>query len=123
MLNSPASNNRECVQIPGSRQQLQGLLGHHSVFGLGNDKEMRFDVFYSLMQCIAELVKILFVKENLVLLVFLFPDALALGNRNIEILFGFRRLDVEKVRALTCPHAFGEDFVLVVVFQGDSLPE
>ena len=50
-------------------------------------KQLVLDVVYRLIQRIPELLEVFFVEENLVFLILLFPYTLALGNRDVEVLF------------------------------------
>jgi hypothetical protein len=54
-----------------------------------------------------------------VLFVFIVTDALAFGDRDVEVFFRLRRLHIEEIRTLSRPHALREDliFVAVVLFQ------
>ena len=92
------------------------LLGAHAL------QELCLNVLHCLGQGVLELFEIFLVEENLVLLVFLFTYALALCDRDVEVLFGLGCLHVEEVRAFPSPHPFGEQLVFVAVgFQGLSL--
>jgi len=77
---------------------------------------------HGLIEGFRELVKIFFVQEDLMLLIFLRSNPLALCNGDVEVLFGFRGLHIEKVRPLPCTHSLRENFVLVVIFHFDNLP-
>jgi len=81
-------------------------------------KKLALDIVHRLIQRISKLLEILFVEEDLVLFVFLFPHTLALGDRDVEILLGFRGFHIKEVRALAGPHPLREDLILIRVFQG-----
>src|SRR5512143_1106668 len=75
-------------------------------------EELLVDLYHRLLERLAKLVEILLVEEDLVFLVLVVAHAFALCNRDIEILFGFRRFHIEKVRPLSRAHPFREDLVL-----------
>jgi hypothetical protein len=93
---------------------------HFPIFGLGMHEQLTLDVVYRLIQCIPELLEVFFIEENLVLFIFLFSDTLALGNCDVEVLFGFCGLYVKEIRAFTRPHPLREDLIFIRVFQGPT---
>lgn len=83
---------------------------------------MPFDVLNRLGQCVLKLLEILFIQEDLVLLVFFFTDTLAFRDGDVEVFFRFCGLDVEEIRPFASTYALREYLVLIVVFQRTSLP-
>ena len=81
-------------------------------------EEFALDVTDSLREGIDELLEVLFVKEELVLLVLLLTDAFALSNCNVEIFLRLRRLHIEEVSALPSTNPARKDLLFVAVFQG-----
>jgi hypothetical protein len=108
---------------PESRGQCQGeevsvLLDRLAVF-----EKLNLNLFYGLRECVAEFVKILLIKEDLMLLIFFIADAFALGDGDVEVLFGFCGFDIEEVRAFTCTDSLRKYLILVtVVVQGACPP-
>lgn len=86
------------------------------------EQQLSLDVLDGLGECIAEFFEILLIEKDLVLFVLFFTYSLAFRNRDVEILFRFRRLHVKEIRALSRANAFSEDFIFVGVFQRTSLP-
>ena len=68
--------------------QLRLLLCYKlAVFRLGMYEQLALDVIDRFIQCVAEFFEIFLVEENLMFLIFLFPDPLALSNRDVKVLF------------------------------------
>jgi len=86
---------------------------------LDRRQEIRLNVIDGLSQGRFEFLKVLLVKEDLVLFILILTNAFALGDRDIKILLGFGCLYVKKVRAFSSAYSFCKEFIFVpVVFQG-----
>jgi hypothetical protein len=72
----------------------------------------------SLRESVRELLKVLFVKEELVLFVLLLSHALALSDGDIKIFLRLRCFHVEEIRAFASTNPTSEDLFLVIVLQG-----
>jgi len=100
--------------LAGFRDAGSFLLGDFDLL-----EEMCLDILDRFGKGIAELLKVLFVEENLMLLVLIFTDSLTFRDRDIEILLGLCRLHIKEVRAFSCPHTLREDLIFVaIVVQG-----
>ncbi len=85
-------------------------------------KKLGLNVLNAFAECFFELVEVFFVEENLVFLVFIFPDTLAFGDGDVEVLLRLCCFDIEEIGAFAGPYPFGEELVFVPVgFQGYSL--
>ncbi len=102
---------------------LQLFFGDNTRFGRLSQQQLTLDVLDGFRQRVTELLEILLVEKDLVFLVFLFANPLALRNRDIEILFRFRRFYIEEIRALSRPHPLRENLVFIVIFQRVSSRE
>lgn len=94
------------------------LPNHFYISRLSMHQQLTLDVVYGFIQCIPEFLKIFFVEEDLMLLIFFFPYSFALGNRDVEVLLRLGGFHIKEVRSFTGSHPFCEDFIFVRVFQG-----
>jgi len=72
--------------------QLELLLYHLQTTGCGlsylfGGQQINADVVDCFVQCVSKLIKVLFVQEDFMLLVFFFADTLALSDGDVEIFF------------------------------------
>lgn len=74
---------------------------------------------YGFRQCFSEFQKVFFVEEDLVLLVFVFTDALTLRDRDIEILLRLGGFHIKEVRSFPGANPLRENLIFVaIVIQG-----
>jgi hypothetical protein len=83
-------------------------------------EKLTLHVADSLRESIRELLKILFVKEEFVLLVLLLSHTLALSDGDVKIFLRLRCFHVEEIRAFASTNPTSEDLFFVTVLQGAS---
>ena len=78
------------------------------------------DVLDCFVERVRKLLKIFLIQKDLVLLILFLTDPLALGDRDVEVLFGFCGLHIKEVRSFSGTDAPRKYFVLILWFQ--SIP-
>jgi hypothetical protein len=110
-INIPTSGKRVKFTLPAKEEKVKLT----PLFGRGLFEELGLDVSNGLREGFPELLEIFLVQEDLVLLILIVTNTLALGDRDVEVFLGLRRFHIEEVGPLSGPDAFCEDLIFVAI--------